>query len=128
MYDSLLFTKKVKEMYPNLPAFALGLSMGGMTSYYLSLRYKHLFRGVIMMAPAIKNIVGGYLISFVNGLASLFHKKFRLPIKPPRGQATRNPKITEDVYNDPHAYTANPCMKTLKMLISTMDVTPKTFP
>ena len=79
------------------------------------------------MAPAIKNIVDGMLVSLVNGLASLFHKKFKLPIKPQRGQATRNPKVTEDVYNDPFAYTDKPCIKTIKMLISTMDATPKTF-
>lgn len=46
------------------------------------------------MAPAIKNILGGMLVSIVSGLSSLFHNKFKLPIKPPRGQATRNPKIT----------------------------------
>lgn len=101
--------------------------MGGMTSYYLSLRYKDLFKGVVLMAPAIKNIVNGYMITFVTGLASLFHKKFKVPVKPRRGQATRNPAITEDMLNDPHTYTDSPCIKTIEMLIGTMKVTPSTF-
>ena len=120
IYDALSFTKKVKAMYPGLPAFALGLSMGGMTSYYLTLRYKDLFKGAILMAPAIKNIIDGMLVTVVSGMSSLFGNKFKLPVVPPRGQATRNPKITEDVYSDPYAYTDKPCLKTIKMLTSTM--------
>ena len=127
LFDSLTFVKRVKSIYPNIPTFGMGLSMGGMTVYHLSLRYKDLFKGVIMMAPAIKNIVDGYLVSLVKGISSIFHKKFKIPIKQPRGQATRNPAITEDVFKDPYAYTDKPSMKTMKMLISTMDVTPSTF-
>lgn len=80
------------------------------------------------MAPAIKNIVNKNLVGIVNGLGALFHTKFKLPFTPPSGQATRNPKITEDVYSDPLAYKDKPCLKTLQMLTSTMEMTPKTFP
>lgn len=118
----------MKAIYPNLPAFALGLSMGGMTSYYLTLRHKELFKGAILMAPAIKNMIDGMLVTVVSGMSSLFGNKFKLPVSPPRGQATRNPRITEDVYSDPYAYTDKPCLKTINMLTSTMQATPKTFP
>jgi alpha-beta hydrolase superfamily lysophospholipase len=49
-------------MYPNLPKFALGLSLGGLTSYYLTLENPHLFDGAILMAPAIKNLLGGKIV------------------------------------------------------------------
>lgn len=102
--------------------------MGGMCVYYLSLRHKDLFKGVILMAAAIKNIVNGVLVSLVGGLSNILHNKFKIPIKQPKGQATRNPQITDDVFRDPYAYTDKPCIKTIKMITSTMEVTPKTFP
>jgi len=106
--------------------FAMGLSMGGMTSYFLALRNKNLFQGVIMMAPALKNIVGGTLVNLVCGIANLLPKSMKL-ITPPRGTATRNPRITEDMIKDKHAYGDRACLQTLKTIIHTMDVAPETF-
>ena len=34
--------------------FCLGYSLGGMSAYYLTLTHWHLFKGAILMAPAIK--------------------------------------------------------------------------
>jgi hypothetical protein len=70
--------------------------MGGMTTYYLTLKYKYLFEGAIMMAPAIKNNIGGFLLGFAKTLASILPKKMKL-MKPIYGKAARNPKVTEDV-------------------------------
>jgi len=67
--------------------------MGGMTTYYLTLKYRYLFEGAIMMAPAIKNNIGGFLVGFTKTLASILPKKMKL-LKPIYGKATRNPKVT----------------------------------
>jgi acylglycerol lipase len=60
--DAKAFLKEVMPKYEKLPKFALGLSMGGMTAYHLTLEDPNLFDGVILMAPALKNIVGGFLL------------------------------------------------------------------
>lgn len=73
--------------------------MGGMTTYYLTLRYRYLFEGAILMAPAIKNNISGFLVGVTNTLASILGKKTKL-MKPIYGKASRNPKITEDIKND----------------------------
>jgi predicted peptidase len=48
----------------------MGLSMGGMTTYYLTHRYPEYFEGAIMMAPALMNQVS----DFVVGVASFLKK------------------------------------------------------
>lgn len=53
--DSKEFVDKIKNLYPNLPLYLLGLSMGGLTSYHLSLKYSKLFSGAILMAPAFRS-------------------------------------------------------------------------
>lgn len=68
--DSMMFVNLVRKEYPNLPFFPMGLSMGGLTTYYLTLKHPELFEGAIMMAPAIKNHVS----DFVVGLAGIFKK------------------------------------------------------
>lgn len=100
--------------------------MGGMCCYFLALRNKTLFNGVVLMAPALKNIVGGTLVNLVIGIASLLPKSVRL-IKPPRGQATRNPKVTEDIINDKYSFSDRASLKTVETIVHTMDVAPETF-
>ncbi len=78
------------------------------------------------MAPALKNIVGGMLVSMVVGLSSILPKSMRL-IKPPKGQATKNPKITEDIVCDEFSFSDRASLTTLKTIIHTMDIAPETF-
>jgi acylglycerol lipase len=126
LYDAKVFVEKIKAVYPNLPMFATGLSMGGMTTYFLALRDKAMFKGVVLMAPSLKNIHGGTLVGMVIGIASLLPKSFRL-ITPPRGMAARNPKITEDIINDKYAFSDRASLKTVETLVHTMDIAPMTF-
>ena len=52
--DSRTFANKVTELYgKEFKYFLAGLSMGGMTSYRLSLEQPNRFAGAILMAPAI---------------------------------------------------------------------------
>ena len=43
----------VKQIYPDIPVFAAGLSLGGLTAYHLSLKNKDMFKGSILLAPAL---------------------------------------------------------------------------
>jgi hypothetical protein len=46
------------------------------------------------MAPAIKNMVGGFLVGVTKTLATILPKSMKL-MKPIYGRAARNPTITE---------------------------------
>lgn len=43
LQDSIQFVELMKQIYKKLPMFCMGLSMGGMTSYYLTLKYREMF-------------------------------------------------------------------------------------
>jgi hypothetical protein len=45
--------------------------MGGMASYYLTLTHRNWFQGAILMAPALKNQVGGFLIKMSHCFKSI---------------------------------------------------------
>ena len=57
-----------------------------------------------MMAPAIKNNVGGFLVSLTKTLGSILPKKMKL-MKPIYGKASRNPQITDDIKNDEFSFS-----------------------
>ena len=91
-------------MYQGLPRFVIGLSMGGLTAYHLTLEDPKLFDGAILMAPALMNNVGGLLVKATKLISVLVPDKFRLT-KPIYGKASKNPTITEFVKNDKHAFS-----------------------
>jgi hypothetical protein len=67
--------------------------MGGMTSYYLSLINKGLFKGVIMMAPAIGTHFSLTFVQLVRVISKLLPDRSKLT-RPVRGTATKNPQVT----------------------------------
>ncbi len=90
------FVDMVIKIYPHLPRFALGLSLGGLTSYYLTLQNPGLFDGAILMAPALKNSISNSVVKFAGVLKSILPNKTKL-IKPVYGKASKNPNITDFV-------------------------------
>ena len=78
--------------------------MGGLTAYHLSLADQKMFTGVILMAPALMNNVGGVLVSLTKVFGKLLPEKMRLT-KPIYGKASKNPAITEFVKNDKYAFS-----------------------
>ena len=97
--------------------------MGGLASYYVSAMHPDWFKGAILMAPALKNQVGGFLV----GLSRFMHKILPEHTKltgPVYGKASRNPAITEFVKNDPHAYSGRVNLSTTTFLTKTMDKSP----
>ena len=123
LQDCLDFVGLVKKIYPLLPFFCLGLSMGGMSTYYLTLRYPKLFKGAIMMAPALKNQVGDFVVGLASVLKKVLPENTKLT-KPIYGMASRNPQITEDVKADPLVFKDRACLSTAHMLVDTMDKSP----
>lgn len=67
--------------------------MGGMTSFHISLENPTLFDGVVLMAPALKNSVGGTIVKAAKLLGSFLPEKTKLT-KPVYGRASKNPVIT----------------------------------
>lgn len=118
---------KVKPRYAEeVPVFCLGLSMGGLASYYLTLTHPHLFDGAILMAPALKNQISSFLVNVSSCLKSLLPERTKLT-GPVYGKASRNPSITEFVKADPYAYKGRVNLATTSFLVKSMDCSPLTF-
>eukprot|EP00919_Chromeraceae_sp_WS-2016_P047950 GHVR01113584.1.p1 GENE.GHVR01113584.1~~GHVR01113584.1.p1 ORF type:complete len:118 (+),score=8.05 GHVR01113584.1:2454-2807(+) len=116
----------MKQIYKGLHFFCLGLSLGGLTAYHLSLTDNKMFTGVILMAPALKNTIGGFLVGMTKTLAKLLPQKAKLT-KPIYGKAAKNPLISEDVQKDKWAFSDRISLSTVNILVSTMDKSPSTF-
>jgi acylglycerol lipase len=124
--DCLRFVSMVKEMYPDLPLFCLGFSMGGLTSYHLGLTHAHLFEGIIMMAPALKNIRCNSLTYLVNCLKTITPQYTQL-IYPRYGLCNRNPALTPFSLSDPYTYKGRMYLSTVHFLTNSMNSVSATF-
>ena len=110
--DCKKFFSIVFPMYEGLPRFVLGLSMGGMSSYHLTLADPHLFDGAVMMAPALMNSVGGCVVSLTKFLGKMLPDHMRLT-KPIYGKASKNPAITDFVKKDKYVFADRMSLSTL---------------
>jgi len=67
LQDSKQFIDLIEKIYgKDIPKFVGGLSMGGMTSYRLTLEEPKRYRGAILLAPALKNPNNFFLKGLVN--------------------------------------------------------------
>lgn len=64
------------------------------------------------MAPALKNQINGFLVGVTKCLHKILPDKAKL-MKPKYGIGSRNPKITEDVKNDPYAFAERASLSTI---------------
>ena len=97
----------------------MGLSMGGLTTYYLTLTHAHLFSGAILLAPAIKNMASFLEVQAAKLLKSILPEQTRM-IEPTGGVGSRNPKIDDKRFKDPLVNKRNHCVKSIHFLFSTM--------
>jgi len=100
--------------------------MGGLASYYVSSLHPEYFKGAILMAPALKNQVGGFLVGMSKFLKKVLPEHTKL-IKPIYGKASKNPTITDFVKEDDYAYKGRINLSTTSFLTKTMDTSPATF-
>jgi alpha-beta hydrolase superfamily lysophospholipase len=61
----------IENIYPKIPIFLMGLSMGGLTCYKMGLENPDRFKGIILMAPALKGLKESKLIDIIGGLSCL---------------------------------------------------------
>ena len=81
----------------------MGLSMGGLTTYYLTLTHAHLFSGAILLAPAIKNNASFLDIQAIKLFKVILPEQTKM-FEPSGGVGSRNPKIDEKRSKDPLVY------------------------
>ncbi|EGR34424.1 monoglyceride lipase, putative [Ichthyophthirius multifiliis] len=74
--DAENFVNNIKEMYPEKPLFLCGFSLGGLTAFDLGLKNEKNFKGIIFLAPALKNHPFNFKrsIFFVKNLAKIYPK------------------------------------------------------
>ncbi len=123
MEDSVRFMETMtiqlaKEGLHKLPLFLAGLSLGGLTALTLCTRLKGKVRGCVLMAPALKPVLGDTAISLVSVVGSLLPRTGLAKNSKPVGN--RNPAVTEYIRQDPHAFNDKPPMGTLKSLLNAM--------
>ncbi|EGR28729.1 hypothetical protein IMG5_169260 [Ichthyophthirius multifiliis] len=126
--DSKLFVKKIMDQYgkDQYKYFLAGLSMGGMTSYRLSLENPELFAGAILMAPAIQHNQSKLILGFVNLMVYILpdwhifgHKN--------EGTCHKSPLMTKIMRNDSNTYKGNMCLKTIQVIYEAINSSNKTF-
>lgn len=91
-----LFLSNVKEQYPNLPVFLMGISMGGVIAINYSVQHLDMIKGMILMAPGVKTSLKLTFSDIIKLplliLAFLFKKgKPVINIDKRSDRATRNP-------------------------------------
>lgn len=87
--------------------------MGGMTAYYLTLADSKLFKGAILMAPALINGVGSFLVGLTKVVGFICPKSLIVPRFYIGGMGERNPEVTNCNRNDPYILKHRASISTL---------------
>lgn len=74
--DSLSFVNLMTKFYPNLNVFLGGISFGGFISFQISLNFPERFKGIILLAPALKPLQGCLMKSLASFVGYLFPKLY----------------------------------------------------
>lgn len=113
-------TEFYDKKYENkIPRFGLGLSMGGMTVYYLALKDPKLFKSVILMAPALKHNLPSIVPIVSNFLTKFLPKSTKL-LPPFADKSNRNPIVTEYRKNDPYCFNSRAHLTTMNNIVTVM--------
>ena len=100
--------------------------MGGLSVYYLTLTHRHLFKGAIMMAPALKNWIPWYSKVMIRVLKNVLPEHTQFGSAAPK-YSYRNPAIIDFLMADPFVYKEKNLLATWYTLGDTMDHVPHTF-
>lgn len=94
MDDAEQFVSKMRELYKNTPIYLLGLSMGGLLAFNLGLRHPEWYRGLILMAPALRSYYGSAAI-YVAKFLSFIYPYMQLPKGKGGKHGSKNPNVSE---------------------------------
>lgn len=122
--DLELFYDRVHKLEPNKPILLFGHSMGGqiVTSYVLkaSNLYTRPVEGMVLSAPALKagEDLNGFLIFVTKILGSVTPSLAVLKLD--NDKFSRDPKVVEEMKNDPLIYQGNGPARTAKELVKSI--------
>ncbi|KAL4449842.1 hypothetical protein ABPG74_008215 [Tetrahymena malaccensis] len=126
LQDCRAFINKIEEMYgQQIKKFIGGLSMGGMSSYNMSLELPFKFAGVVLFAPAIKPFFNGFLIKVAKFIGTIT-PEWRF-IKQAGTNCHRSPEMSQFQAKDPNTYANKMCAGTVKTIYTAMESSFKTF-
>lgn len=129
--DCKKFIKIVQEQYKKqykeeIVKLGLGLSMGGMTVYYLAFEDPKLFKTVVLMAPALIHRLPSLVPRLSNIISSILPKSTRL-LPPFADKSNRNPTVMEHRKTDPNCFNSRACLSTMNFIVSIMSKSQQTF-
>ncbi|KRX02516.1 hypothetical protein PPERSA_11856 [Pseudocohnilembus persalinus] len=105
-----------------IPLFIGGQSFGGATAMKLCVDEPNRYKGVVLLAPAIKNNI--YHSAFGKKIARCigsFLPRIRT-VPQSRGQSSKNPQISEDAEKNPYIYTGKVIPGSVKTILDLTDL------
>ena len=123
--DAKNFISIIIGLYPNLSMFVLGMSLGGLISYKLALKFPNEIKGVILLSPALRSLQKDYIVGFGVFLGWLMSKP--QTVKPNLNAAMKNEYCIKKIEADPLTYSEGTRMGTMKAVLQAMESCPKTF-
>ena len=123
--DSILFIDKIREMHPKLPIFIGGGSLGGQIAYKISLRFPGEYKGVFLLAPALKQIQNCCIYYTALCIGTIF-PCCAIPISDP-SSGSRNAKSLENIRNDPYIQKGSTPIASIKAMLQGMNNCHSTF-
>ncbi|EAS06200.2 alpha/beta hydrolase family protein (macronuclear) [Tetrahymena thermophila SB210] len=127
LQDCRAFVNKVEEMYgKQIKKFIGGLSMGGMSSYNMSLENPHRFAGVVLFAPALKPVQKGFAVKFVKSIVGTLAPKWCF-VQQTGKNAHRSLKLAEYQAKDPYSYIHKLSAGSIKTIYTAMEKSYETF-
>lgn len=117
MSDAEQFVEMIMKLYPNVPLFISGCSLGGMTSFMLGLRNSKRYRGVIFLAPAIKDNEDYQKFGKVIIKVMAFLRPTMGLVAQKLGNSSRNPEVMELEKKDPYRYQGKILPGTINALL-----------
>ncbi|CAD8046343.1 unnamed protein product [Paramecium sonneborni] len=123
--DCTRFIQLIKQLYPGTKLFALGQSLGGLTSYLLGIN-DHV-HGTILITPALMD--NYYNRPYLKKMAILLGKFIPTwsPFPASFQNASKNPQIIEDNINDPYINQNSTLPGTARVLLQMMREAPNSF-
>jgi acylglycerol lipase len=121
----------MRNIYPGVPLFVGGQSLGGLTAYHMSLRHPEWFKGAVLLTPAIVPAIQHSnkiqaLVNILQIAAFLLPNDARV-IKVEVENTCRNPAAIQDLKADPLYQKRRLKLKTILTILSAQESTPLTF-
>jgi acylglycerol lipase len=106
--------------------FCLGMSLGGLSTYFLTLTHAHLFEGAILMAPALRTSSSKVIMQLTRFLYYFLPEWF-VVAQPGVGYSNRNLNVVEEKVLDNLYYLGGHKISTVNFLFNSAERSQLTF-